>query len=697
MTVADHGLRPDDPLESLKGVGKVRTRQFASRGIQTIGDLLFVLPLRWEDRRHCASVSVLGEVGVSVTVRGRVSDLTSRRARRRGLTILKGVFEDRTGRIPVVWFNPRGLEKRIREMEELILFGLVREAPRGGLQLVNPEVEAIDQDDPWIGSLTPVYPGLGSIGGALLRKLIHSALAALDRIEDPLPEDIRRRLALPDLKTALLSLHRPAPDIERASLEAAQRRSSPWHRRLAFDELLAFSSGMAQLRGRRRAAAGRSCRVDDAVRRRAVSMLSFRLTGAQRRVLLEIVGDLQSGLPMARLLQGDVGSGKTVVAAMAMLIALENGHQVALMAPTELLAQQHLESLQRLFEGTPWSPLLLTGSVDLAGRREILDGLAAGSCSFVVGTHALFQDSVTIKNLGLVIIDEQHRFGTVQRQALIGKGVLPHLLVMTATPIPRSLALTLYGDLDLSVIDEMPPGRLPVRTVIRDDQAREKLYAFLASEVANGGRIFVVHPLIEASDAIEARAVMEVVEEFRQALPGLSVEVLHGRMASDERDGVLRAFRSGRIQVILATTVIEVGIDVPEATVMVIENAERFGLSQLHQLRGRVGRGDRQAWCVVMVGDGASDVSRRRLTRFAETLDGFALAEADLEMRGPGELMGYRQWGPSLFRFANLLLHHDLAVQARDVARELSGDGRLMVVAKALSRYHQTEFEVSAG
>ncbi len=697
MTVADHGLRPDDPLESLKGIGKVRRGQFASRDIQTIQDLLFVLPLRWEDRRHCASVAALGEVGASVAVRGRVSHLSSRRARRRGLTILKGVFEDSTGCLPVVWFNPRGLEQRIRETEELVLYGVIRDAPRGGLQLVNPEVEAIGQDDPWVGSLTPVYPSLGPIGGPFLRRLIRSALPVLDRLEDPLPADIRQSLALPDLNTALLSLHSPAPDIDQKSLEAAQRRSSSWHRRLAFDELLAFSSGMAQLRGRRQAAAGRSCRVDDAVRQRAVSMLPFRLTGAQRRVLSEIVGDLEAGPPMARLLQGDVGSGKTVVAAMAMLIALENGHQVAMMAPTEMLAQQHLDSLKRLFEGTPWSPSLLTGSVDSAGRREILGGLADGSCPLVVGTHALFQDAVTIKNLGLVVIDEQHRFGTVQRQALVGKGILPHLLVMTATPIPRSLALTLYGDLDLSVIDELPPGRRPVRTVIRDDQARQKLCLFLETEATGGGRVFVVHPLIEASDAIDARAVTEVAEEWRQALPGLTVGVLHGRMASDERDVVLRAFRSGDVQVILATTVIEVGIDVPEATVMVIENAERFGLSQLHQLRGRVGRGDRQAWCVVMVGEGASEASLRRLTRFAETLDGFALAEADLEMRGPGELTGRRQWGPSLFRFANLLQHHDLAIRARDVARELSSDGRLPVVAEALSRYHRTEFEISAG
>jgi len=426
-------------------------------------------------------------------------------------------------------------------------------------------------------------------------------------------------------------------------------------------------------------------------------MLPFQLTGAQRRVLKEIVADLEVGPPMARLVQGDVGSGKTVVAAMAMLIALENHHQVVMMAPTELLAQQHRAGLERLFQDTPWTPELLSGSVGLVRRREILAGLAGATCPFVVGTHALFQDAVDLANLGLVIIDEQHRFGTCQRQALVGKGMAPHLLVMTATPIPRSLALTLYGDLDLSVIDEMPPGRQPVRTEIRDDGARERLYQFLCREVERGGRIFVVYPLIEASESVDARAVTQQAEEMRLALPGIRVEILHGRMDSVDRDAVLQAFRSGEVQVILATTVIEVGIDVPEATVMVIESAERFGLSQLHQLRGRVGRGARQSWCVVMVGEGASEAARLRLTRFADTPDGFALAEADLEMRGPGELAGNRQWGPSHFRFADLLVHHDLAVRARATARDLSQDGRLPAVAEALSRYHHVEFEIPVG
>lgn len=694
--INDLRLRPEHPVDGLRGVGAVRSRQLGAHGIHTLGDLLFHLPLRWEDRRRWISVGEIEGTGSAVAVRGRVTGLVSRRARRRGLRILEAVFEDPTGQMPVVWFNPRGVEARLRQAETVVLYGVPKDAPRGP-QLVNPEVEVVDDGDQWFGTLVPVYPTLGPIGGPFLRRLVRLALPALDELPDPLPETVRRRLALPDLRTALRTLHRPAPDIDDRGVAALARRRSPAHRRLAFDELLAFSLGLARLRGQRRLTPGPRCGIDDAIRRLAASMVSFELTGAQRRVLGEIAADLEAGPPMARLVQGDVGSGKTVVAALAMLIALENGHQVVMMAPTELLAEQHRAGLERLFRGTQWTPELLSGSVGSARRQGILSGLADAGCPFVVGTHALIQDAVDLANLGLVVIDEQHRFGTVQRQALVGKGVSPHLLVMTATPIPRSLALTLYGDLDLSVIDEMPPGRQPVRTEIRDDGARGKLYRFLRREIDEGGRVFVVYPLIEASESVDARAVTEYTEEMRQALPGLRVEALHGRMDPKARNAVLQAFRSGDVQVLLATTVIEVGIDVPEATVMVIESAERFGLSQLHQLRGRVGRGGRQSWCVVMVGERASETARRRLARFADTPDGFALAEADLEMRGPGELAGNRQWGPSHFRFADLLIHCDLAVRARAVARELNDDGRFSVVAEALSRYHRTEFEIPAG
>lgn len=690
-------LRPGDTVDCLKGIGAARGRQLGERGFHTVADLLFHIPSKWEDRRRLVAVEDLVEGGSAVSIRGRVSDLVARRARRRGLTLLEGVFEDSTGRLPIIWFNPRGAEERLRQAETVVLFGEPRAARRGGLQMVNPEVEVVDDGAAWAGSLEPVYPSIGSIGGPFLRKLVRSALPALEHLEDPIPEETLEGLALPDLASALKDLHRPAHDIDDRGTEALVGRQSPAHRRLAFGELLAFSLGMARLRGERRVVPGPRCEVNDGIRRRATAMLPFQLTGAQRRVLKEIANDLQAGPPMARLVQGDVGCGKTVVAAMAMLIALENGRQAVMMAPTEVLAEQHRAGLAQLFSGTPWTPELLSGSVDPARRRTILSGLADGSCPFVVGTHALIQDPVDIADLGLVVIDEQHRFGTVQRQALAGKGRSPHQLVMTATPIPRTLALTLYGDLDLSVIDEMPEGRQPVRTEIRDDGAREKLYRFLRQEVESGGRIFIVYPLIDASESIDARALTEYVKEMERALPGLRVETMHGRMDPDDRNRVLEDFRSGEAQVLLATTVVEVGIDVPEATVMVIESAERFGLSQLHQLRGRVGRGPRQSWCVVMVGEGASETAQRRLERFADTSDGFALAEADLEMRGPGELAGTRQWGPTDFRLADLVIHNDLVVHAQAAARELSQSGRLHLVAEALSRYHRVDYENVVG
>ncbi len=636
----------------------------------------------------------IAEKGVVVSIRGRVTNLVSRRARRRGLTILRGILDDGTGRLPVVWFNARGLEKRVRELENVVLFGTIREAQDGRLQLIHPEVEDAGS---WTGRIVPVYPAVEGIGSSFFRRLIEAAFPALDDIIDPLPEALLEELKLPGLRHALRTLHQPPADTSPEALEKLHDRRSPADRRLAFDELLAFSLGLADLRRRRREQYGLRCPVTSAVQRRLESVVPFELTSAQRRVFGEIAGNLGTGIPMARLLQGDVGSGKTIVAALAMMVVLEHGYQVGLMAPTEVLALQHRVSLKELFRETPWEPVLLTGSVGARRRREILTGMEQGTTPCVVGTHAMIQETVRWRRLGLVVIDEQHRFGAAQRQALVDKGRSPHLLVMTATPIPRSLALTLYGDLDVSVIDEMPPGRRPVRTEIRDDAARARLYRFVREEVRRGGRVFVVYPLIEASDAIDARAVTDYAETVRRDLPGVRLGILHGRMDPAERDRVLDAFRTGEVEVLLATTVVEVGIDVPEASVMIIENAERFGLSQLHQLRGRIGRGGRNSWCVVMVGEGASDAARRRLKLFAETNDGFRLAEADLELRGSGDIGGVRQWGPSGFRFADLPRHLDLVETARTTARQLAENGEISLVKRALSRYHRTEFVIRAG
>ncbi len=428
--------------------------------------------------------------------------------------------------------------------------------------------------------------------------------------------------------------------------------------------------------------------MDDDLRQLAAEMLPFRLTKAQRRVVREIANDMLGPHPMARLLQGDVGSGKTVVAALAMMVAARSGYQAALMAPTEILAEQHRRTLESLFALTPLRPVLLTAGVAPREARATRVALERGEVALVVGTHALLQETVGFARLGLVIVDEQHRFGAAQRQALLSKGAAPHLLVMTATPIPRSLALTLYGDLDLSILDELPPGRVPVRTELRPASARSRVLAFVRREISEGGRALLVYPLIEASDRVEAASIQDAVSQIRVELPGIALGLIHGRMARAEREDVFARFRSGAVQAVLATTVVEVGVDVPEASVIVIESAERFGLSQLHQLRGRVGRGTRPSWCILLIHPEAGADACRRLEIFCTTRDGFELAEADLVLRGPGELAGTRQWGPTGFRFADLVRDHDLVGEARRVAVELAARGELETARTALARFH---------
>jgi ATP-dependent DNA helicase RecG len=466
--------------------------------------------------------------------------------------------------------------------------------------------------------------------------------------------------------------------------QLAQRRT-PAHRRLAFEELLALALVLERERGRRHSQRAPICNITEEVRDSARRVLPFRLTEAQKRAIAEIVSDLQRTYPMARLLQGDVGSGKTIVAALSALVVLASGHQVALLAPTELLAQQHYSTLTGLLGPTLFRPELLIGSLAAAEKRRVRDCLADGSAHFVVGTHALLEDAVVFGRLGLAIIDEQHRFGVAQRQALIEKGEAPHLLVMTATPIPRSLALSLYGDLDFSVLDEMPPGRTPVRTAIRDDSARPKLAEFLRGEVAGGGQAYWVFPLIEESDKISARAVETHVRAVRQSLPGVRVGVVHGRTPAAEREATMAAFAAGEIGVLCATTVIEVGVDVPNASVMVIENAERFGLAQLHQLRGRVGRGRRRSFCALLAGPECSHEAKERLELLAATADGFRIAEEDFRLRGPGEFTGLRQWGRPEFHVASLWLHRRELEAARALAATAAASGQLEAVAAALS------------
>ncbi len=680
-------LAPDDPLTRIAGIGPKTAALLAEAGALRVLDLLLHLPRRYEDRSRLSCLDGDLEPGSWVLVRGRLRGLRTRRPRRR-LTIVDGAVDDGRGELAVVWFNQPWLGRRLSDEREFYLYGQLRLGARQRLQLVNPELEEAGDGGE---RLVPVYPRLGPYGGRRLRRAIEACLPALDRCEDPIAPELRDRFGLPGLGPALRRLHEPEaepPATAEGTAIGLEERLAPCRRRLAFDELLALSCAVAARRGRRRQGAAPAVASDAARRALARELLPFRLTAAQQRVTAEIAADLGRSTPMGRLLQGDVGSGKTAVAALALAMVLEAGLQAAVMVPTELLAEQHARTLERYLGPAGWPPCLLTASQPAAARREARRGIADGSQRLVVGTHALFQEGLSYAALGLVVIDEQHRFGVVQRSALAAKGRDPHVLVMTATPIPRSLALTVYGDLELSVIDELPPGRREVRTVVRPESARPKVLEFVAAEVAKGGRAYVVYPFIEAAEELPVASLLEHEAVVRRHCPGVGVGLLHGRLSRQRRDEVTAAFRAGELQVLLATTVVEVGVDVPEATVMVVESAQRFGLSQLHQLRGRVGRGERPAWCVLLADEGIGDAARTRLEILGRCHDGFTIAEEDLAMRGPGELTGVRQWGPAGFRFASLARDHALVEATRSVAAELAARGELGAVQARLAHFH---------
>ncbi len=662
-------LRLDTPLAGAPGIGPVRARQLAEAGFETVGDLLLHLPSRYEDRR--AITAVARAAPGAATFCGRLVGLTAVRMRRRGFSLVRGFLVDESGRLPVLWFNRPYLAQQVREGEDYLLHGEVRASEgksgkTGRLELSNPSCE-LAADALHGGRVVPVYPQAGGLGPALFRRLAAGLFAGrlpLDLSPDPLAHGLAAAHGLPPLQGALLDLHRPGED---SDVEALNRHASPAHARLVYGELLELQLELAALRARQVDEPKRHAyRIDDRVRQVAREVLPFRLTAAQKKVLKEIVDDLRSPQPMLRLLQGDVGSGKTIVAAIALVVALESGLQGALMAPTELLAEQHFRTLERWLGGR-YRLALLTGS---AARAGLAQAVASGEVQLVVGTQALIQHGLEFHRLGLAVVDEQHRFGVAQRGLLQAKGDRPDLLVMTATPIPRSLALTAYGDLELSLLDELPPGRLPVATEVVPAERRAEVYARLAEELGRGAQAYVVFPLIEHSEAAGAASLAALGESVRGLLAGHACAVVHGALAAGERERALAAFAAGEVRVLLATTVIEVGLDVPAATVMVIEGAERFGLAQLHQLRGRVGRGGAASRCVAVHGE-ASDEGRRRLEVFAATTDGFAIAEADLSIRGPGDLAGTRQTGTSPLLVADLVRDRAWLERARDDARRL--------------------------
>lgn len=662
---AGSGPNADTPVRFVRGIGPQRAAALAAAGLATAGDLLFHLPSRYDDWRSEQPAAAVRSEG-PWTVRGELRDLRVVRTRRRGLALVRAVACDASGGVPVIWFNQPYLANRVVPGTVYRLHGAARPSEGGRWELVNPSLRPVGEGEPPRG-LVPVYPPLKGIGPATFARVLPTLLPLLDRageLPEPLPPSLLARRGLPPLPDALRSLHRPPDGADPLRLLA---RESPPRARLAYGELLELQLELALLR-RRGAEEPKPhrYRIDDAVRAAARAALPFRLTGAQKQVLREIVDDLTRPWAMLRLLQGDVGSGKTIVAALALVVAVESGLQGAFMAPTELLAEQHFGNLSRLLGGRYRLALLSSSRRDPAARAA----LASGEVQIAVGTHALLQERVDFRNLALAVIDEQHRFGVEQRLALQRKGTRPDLLVMTATPIPRSLALTAYGDLEISCLDELPPGRTPVETEVLPASERRRVYRRLRDELAHGGQAYLVFPLIEGSESVSAEAVEALGREAREYLAPLPSAVLHGRLAAEERERVMREFATGRVRVLVATTVIEVGVDVPEATWMVIESAERFGLAQLHQLRGRIGRGRGRSRCVALHGR-LTEAGRRRLAIFAASQDGFRLAEADLELRGPGDVLGLRQSGLPSFRFAHPLLDQAWLERARADAAEL--------------------------
>jgi ATP-dependent DNA helicase RecG len=653
-------VRLDTPVQFLKGIGERRAEALERLGIRTARDLLWHLPHRYVDASTLTPLA-RAEIGEEVACAGRVV-AKGILPTRRGLRIFHAVLRDDSGLLECVWPGQPFLDRAIEMGQTLLVSGPVRFyhgrqlAPREFVILADAEGEA----DPLpAGKVLPVYPATEGLSHKIIRSLIERHLDGLIAAsQDALPESLRRSLALPPLAEALRAVHRPT-SIDQA--EAGRRR-------LAFDELLDLQLMLIRARAvAKRARSGVAFTLRRDLTTRLRSSLPWELTGDQQRALREITGDMTAPQRMHRLLMGDVGTGKTVVALFAMLLAVENDFQAALMAPTELLAEQHGATLTHLLGPLELQPDLLLGRQTAAEKAAVRQRLASGQTRLAVGTHALLQEGVSFRRLGLVVIDEQHRFGVEQRAALIGKGAAPDVLLLTATPIPRSLALTLYGDLDISTLRDRPPGRGAVRTALRGRGQRERALEFVRAECAKGRQAYVVLPVIEESERADLRAATTMMQTLAARWPELQVALVHGRMKAEERDGVMRRFRAGEVHVLVATTVIEVGIDVPNATIMVIEHPDRFGLAQLHQLRGRIGRGAEASYCILLV-DGPRP---ERLRGFAATQDGFKIAELDLAERGMGDLIGARQSGGFEVRHARLPDDADLLGKARELASSI--------------------------
>ena len=644
-------------ITTLAGVGPAVAEKLAARGLLTLQDLWLHLPLRYDDRTRLTPIAALSP-GVPAQVEGRV--MAVERGFRYRPMLRVTINDDSHAMVALRFFHFSGVQAaQFQPGRRVRCFGEARPGSHG-LEIVHPSYRFLAEDEsaPLPTALDPVYPAVEGIGPGSLARIVGRALDRLPSAEslELLPADLRGQLALPSLREALLQAHCPPPDTDVAQFVTGRH---PALQRLAFEELLAHQLSLRRQRIALRAHGAIPIRASGKLSRRLEAQLPYTLTAAQRRVLAEIVADLATPEPMLRLVQGDVGSGKTVVAALVALRAVEAGKQVALMAPTELLAEQHLASFRAWLDPLQIPVAWLAGKVTGKARAAVLAGIASGQAPVVVGTHALMQEAVAFKDLALCIVDEQHRFGVHQRLALRDKGVagskVPHQLVMTATPIPRTLAMSAYADLDVSAIDELPPGRTPVATVAVSAERRGEVIERIRLACDQGRQAYWVCPLIEDSDLVEAQAAQSTHETLAAALPGLRVGLLHGRLKPAEKQAVMARFKAGELQLLVATTVIEVGVDVANASLMVIENSERLGLAQLHQLRGRVGRGAQAASCVLLYRSPLSTMARARLEVLRQTTDGFLIAEKDLELRGPGELLGTRQTGLAGFRIADLI------------------------------------------
>jgi ATP-dependent DNA helicase RecG len=660
----------------VKGVGPARAAMLEAKGLKVVEDLLAYAPFRYEDRSNVKSLRDLAP-GEMATVLAEVRSTKVSGFQRRNLGLFQATFTDASREVLAgKWFHGAYLTDVLIPGQKVALYGKVEfDTYSGHLAMMHPEYEILAEDEDGdaslhTGRIVPVYEAAGKVTTRALRTLIHRLLETLAQLEsDPLPEYIRARLKLPERWGAIRELHFPTADADLRVLNAFR---SPAHYRLIFEEFFWLECGLELKRSKARLQPGIAFALTDRVRERVKKMLPFRPTGAQKRVLAEIAHDMAEPHPMYRLLQGDVGSGKTLVAAEAAIIAIENGYQAAVLAPTEILAAQHYFYFKKLFQKLGYVTILLTGSTPARDKIQLKKLAAAGLVQVVVGTHALLEADMEFKRLGLAIVDEQHRFGVEQRQALLEKGAAkgtpPDVIVMTATPIPRTLALTIYGDLDISVIDELPPGRKPIVTNHVTEDKVEQVYSFLKKQIALGRQAYVVYPVIEESETLAMKAAQKMHQHLSELVfPDLAVGLLHGRMAAAEKEAAMEKFQRGETKILVSTTVIEVGVDVPNASVMVIEQAERFGLAQMHQLRGRVGRGTEQSYCI-LVTNKMNETARERIRTLVESNDGFYIAEMDMKLRGPGEFFGTRQSGLPALQIASIVRDADVLEVARNEA-----------------------------